>query len=120
MVANLARDFPNDVDKRLDAYLIQKVGNYLSNHAVSVKLFDPKSFSGDSNEETNQQRSVEGKFPQTNNTNLIQILSMKTLPQNFQVFNCLLLNFLFNKFFPLSFEKQTVKVEFIFLNENFC
>ncbi|KAG7190691.1 hypothetical protein KM043_006769 [Ampulex compressa] len=44
VVANLARDFPNDVDKRLDAYLVHKVGSYLNSHSISIKLFDPKTF----------------------------------------------------------------------------
>lgn len=44
MMANLARDFPHDADKRLDAYLIHKVGSYLNNHAISIKLFDPRTF----------------------------------------------------------------------------
>lgn len=44
MMANLARDFPHDSDKRLDAYLIHKVGSYLNSHAISIKLFDPRTF----------------------------------------------------------------------------
>lgn len=44
VVANLARDFPNDVEKRLDAYLVHKVGSYLNSHSLSIKLFDPKTF----------------------------------------------------------------------------
>lgn len=44
VVANLARDFPNDVEKRLDAYLAHKVGSYLNSHSISIKLFDPKTF----------------------------------------------------------------------------
>ncbi|XP_012287517.1 uncharacterized protein LOC105703599 [Orussus abietinus] len=44
VVANLARDFPNDVDKRLDAYIVHKVGRYLNSHAISIKLFDPRTF----------------------------------------------------------------------------
>lgn len=44
VVANLARDFPNDVEKRLDAYLIHKVGSYLNSHSIAIKLFDPKTF----------------------------------------------------------------------------
>ncbi|XP_034949795.1 uncharacterized protein [Chelonus insularis] len=43
VVANLARDFPNDINKRLDAYLMHKVGNYLSSHSISIKLFDSKT-----------------------------------------------------------------------------
>ena len=44
VMANLARDFPHDADKRLDAYLIHKVGSYLNSHAISIKLFDPRTF----------------------------------------------------------------------------
>lgn len=44
LVANLAREFPNDVDKRLDAYLLHKVGSYLNSHSISIKLFDPRTF----------------------------------------------------------------------------
>lgn len=44
IVANLARDFPNDMDKRLDAYILHKVGTYLDNHSISIKLFDSKIF----------------------------------------------------------------------------
>ncbi|XP_011505146.1 PREDICTED: uncharacterized protein LOC105367969 [Ceratosolen solmsi marchali] len=44
VVANLARDFPNDVDKRMDAYLMHRIGTYLNSHAISIKLFDPRTF----------------------------------------------------------------------------
>lgn len=44
VVANLARDFPNDVDKRMDAYLMHKIGTYLNSHAISIRLFDPRTF----------------------------------------------------------------------------
>ncbi|XP_043497055.1 uncharacterized protein LOC122520832 [Polistes fuscatus] len=44
IVATLARDFPNDVEKRLDAYLLHKIGSYLNSHSISIKLFDPKTF----------------------------------------------------------------------------
>jgi hypothetical protein len=44
LVASLARDYPNDVDARLDAYLIRKVGQYLHSHSITVKLFDEESF----------------------------------------------------------------------------
>ncbi|XP_072755305.1 LOW QUALITY PROTEIN: uncharacterized protein Osi16 [Anoplolepis gracilipes] len=44
VVANLARDFPNDVEKRLDAYLVHKVRSYLNSHSISIKLFDPRTF----------------------------------------------------------------------------
>jgi hypothetical protein len=44
LVASLARDYPNDVDARLDAFLIRKVGQYLHSHSITVKLFDEESF----------------------------------------------------------------------------
>jgi hypothetical protein len=44
LVASLARDYPNDVDSRLDAFLIRRVGQYLSSHSITVKLFDEESF----------------------------------------------------------------------------
>ncbi|XP_057340900.1 uncharacterized protein LOC130677973 [Microplitis mediator] len=43
LVANLARDFPNDVEKRLDAFLVHKIGTYLNSHSISIKLFDAKT-----------------------------------------------------------------------------
>ncbi|XP_012255480.2 uncharacterized protein LOC105685703 [Athalia rosae] len=62
VVANLARDFPNDVDKRLDAYLVHKVGSYLNSHAISIKLFDPRTFEAarSFNEETLSQLGLGG------------------------------------------------------------
>lgn len=62
VVANLARDFPNDVEKRLDAYLIHKVGSYLNSHSISIKLFDPKTFEATRsfNEETLAQLGLGG------------------------------------------------------------
>jgi hypothetical protein len=44
LVASLARDYPNDVETRLDAFLIRRVGQYLSSHSITVKLFDEESF----------------------------------------------------------------------------
>jgi hypothetical protein len=44
LVASLARDYPNDVDSRLDAFLIRRVGQYLNSHSITVKLFDEESF----------------------------------------------------------------------------
>jgi hypothetical protein len=44
LVASLARDYPNDVDSRLDAFLVRRVGQYLSSHSITVKLFDEESF----------------------------------------------------------------------------
>ncbi|EFA10437.1 uncharacterized protein LOC660796 [Tribolium castaneum] len=40
IVAELARDFPNDPDARLDAFLMKKVTGYLNSHAVRLNLFD--------------------------------------------------------------------------------
>ncbi|XP_065173821.1 uncharacterized protein [Atheta coriaria] len=43
MVAELARDFPNDPDARLDAFLMKKVTNYLNTHSIKMNLFDAQS-----------------------------------------------------------------------------
>ncbi|KAL1494639.1 hypothetical protein ABEB36_010208 [Hypothenemus hampei] len=43
IVAELARDFPNDPDARLDAFLMKKVTSYLNSHAVRLDLFDRKN-----------------------------------------------------------------------------
>ncbi|XP_017770591.1 PREDICTED: uncharacterized protein LOC108558254 [Nicrophorus vespilloides] len=43
MVAELARDFPNDPDARLDAYLMNKVTGYLNSHSIKLNLFDTTS-----------------------------------------------------------------------------
>lgn len=40
MVAELARDFPNDPEARLDAFLMKKVTGYLSSHSIRLNLFD--------------------------------------------------------------------------------
>lgn len=40
LVAELARDFPNDAEARLDAYLLKKVANYLNSHSLRLKLLD--------------------------------------------------------------------------------
>lgn len=40
LVAELARDFPNDAEARLDAFLLKKVTNYLDSHTIRVRLFD--------------------------------------------------------------------------------
>lgn len=63
VVANLARDFPNDVDRRLDAYLVHKVASYLNSHAISIKLFDPNTFEAarNFNEETLSQLGFFGR-----------------------------------------------------------
>ncbi|XP_066146149.1 uncharacterized protein [Euwallacea fornicatus] len=44
IVAELARDFPNDPDARLDAFLMKKVTSYLNSHSVRLNLFDRKSY----------------------------------------------------------------------------
>lgn len=44
IVAELARDFPNDPDARLDAYLMKKVTSYLNSHAVRLNIFDKKNY----------------------------------------------------------------------------
>lgn len=43
IVAELARDFPNDPDARLDAFLMKKVTGYLNSHSIKLNLFDPTS-----------------------------------------------------------------------------
>lgn len=43
IVAELARDFPNDPDARLDAFLMKKVTGYLNSHSVRLNLFDSNS-----------------------------------------------------------------------------
>lgn len=40
IVAELARDFPNDPNARLDAFLLKKVTNYLNSHSVRLNLFN--------------------------------------------------------------------------------
>ncbi|XP_023022185.1 uncharacterized protein [Leptinotarsa decemlineata] len=40
MVAELARDFPNDPDARLDAFLIKKVTSYLNSHSLRLDLMN--------------------------------------------------------------------------------
>lgn len=43
VVAELAREFPNDPDARLDAYLMKKVTGYLGSHSLKLNLFDSKT-----------------------------------------------------------------------------
>ncbi|XP_068898517.1 uncharacterized protein [Tenebrio molitor] len=43
IVAELARDFPNDPDARLDAFLMKKVTGYLNSHSIKLNLFDANS-----------------------------------------------------------------------------
>lgn len=40
IVAELARDFPNDPEARLDAFLMKKVTGYLSSHSLRLNLHD--------------------------------------------------------------------------------
>ncbi|CAG9817460.1 unnamed protein product [Phaedon cochleariae] len=40
MVAELARDFPNDPDARLDAFLMKKVTSYLGSHSLRLDLLN--------------------------------------------------------------------------------
>lgn len=42
IVAELARDFPNDPEARLDAYLMKKVTGYLNSHSLRLNLHDAK------------------------------------------------------------------------------
>ena len=43
IVAELARDFPNDPDARLDAFLMKKVTGYLNTHSIKLNLFETGS-----------------------------------------------------------------------------
>lgn len=43
VVAKLAREFPNDPETRLDAYVIKKITGYLGSHSIKLNLFDSKS-----------------------------------------------------------------------------
>ncbi|XP_028128257.1 uncharacterized protein LOC114324589 [Diabrotica virgifera virgifera] len=38
VVADLAREFPNDPDKRLDAFLLNKVQGFLNSHSIKVNF----------------------------------------------------------------------------------
>lgn len=40
VVAELARSFPNDPEKRLDSFLMFKLNSYLDSHALRLKLID--------------------------------------------------------------------------------
>ncbi|CAH0555713.1 unnamed protein product [Brassicogethes aeneus] len=40
MVAELARDFPNDPSARLDAFMVKKITSYLNSHSVRLNLFN--------------------------------------------------------------------------------
>lgn len=43
IVAELARDFPNDPEARLDAFLMKKVTGYLNSHSLRLNLHDAKT-----------------------------------------------------------------------------
>ncbi|KAG5884642.1 hypothetical protein JTB14_035737 [Gonioctena quinquepunctata] len=43
MVAELARDFPNDPDARLDAFLMKKVTSYLNSHSLRLDLLNKET-----------------------------------------------------------------------------
>lgn len=43
LVSELAREFPNDAEARLDAFLMKKVTGYLNSHSIKFKLFDDQA-----------------------------------------------------------------------------
>lgn len=43
IVAELAREFPNDPDARLDAFLIKKLSSYLNSHSIQFNLLNRDS-----------------------------------------------------------------------------
>ncbi|XP_044755173.1 uncharacterized protein LOC123314119 [Coccinella septempunctata] len=43
MVSELAREFPNDAEARLDAFLLRKIGGYLSSHSIRLNLWNPST-----------------------------------------------------------------------------
>lgn len=43
IVAELARSFPNDPEKRLNGFLVTKLTNFLQSHTLRLKLLDAKS-----------------------------------------------------------------------------
>lgn len=60
LLSDLAQDFPNDINKRVNAFLLHKIGSYLNSHAISVRLFDPNVYESTQsyNEETLQNLGV--------------------------------------------------------------
>lgn len=44
VAASLAKEHPNDIDARLDAFLMKRVTSYLSSHSINFKMFDKESF----------------------------------------------------------------------------
>ncbi|XP_045475007.1 uncharacterized protein LOC123680928 [Harmonia axyridis] len=47
MVSELAREFPTDAKVRLDAFLMRKIGGYLSSHSIRLNLWNPSTSEGD-------------------------------------------------------------------------
>ncbi|XP_045474163.1 uncharacterized protein LOC123680361 [Harmonia axyridis] len=47
MVSELAREFPTDAEARLDAFLMRKIGGYLSSHSIRLNLWNPSTSEGD-------------------------------------------------------------------------
>ncbi|KAL3268035.1 hypothetical protein HHI36_007168 [Cryptolaemus montrouzieri] len=43
MVSELAREFPNDAEARLDAFLFRKIGGYLNSHTIKLSLWNPST-----------------------------------------------------------------------------
>lgn len=43
VVAELAREFPDDPNARLDAFLLKKIAGYLSSHSLKLNLIDEKA-----------------------------------------------------------------------------
>ncbi|XP_044727539.1 uncharacterized protein LOC123291151 [Chrysoperla carnea] len=43
LVSDLAREFPNDAEARLDAFLLKKIEGYLNTHSIRFKLMDKQS-----------------------------------------------------------------------------
>ncbi|XP_050304357.1 uncharacterized protein LOC126741923 [Anthonomus grandis grandis] len=45
IVADLARDFPNDPEARLDVFLMRKLTGFISNHSIKLKLWNDEGVS---------------------------------------------------------------------------
>lgn len=43
IVATLAKDFPNDPDARLDAFLVKKLHDFVNTHAIRLEIFNKDS-----------------------------------------------------------------------------
>ncbi|XP_066247967.1 uncharacterized protein [Euwallacea similis] len=46
IVADLAREFPNDPEARLDMFLMKKVSRFFNNHSLKLKLWSDNSVDG--------------------------------------------------------------------------